>query len=657
MDWKSSLGASNDDSADGPKHSHGPDEQSRFCEACIDLRRKTFGEVRLELRFEFDEFAETCSHIWPEEPEASPVVPFSPNLVYFKAMLLWELAQPYLKFMQGACAVVYWVFPWTSLLCLVAIVVLLLQPVILIIAINGGLLVIVVSSYLQRTLDRPRIASSNSPNITSAGPRNYPINSAEGDLDLSAQGAELGGAGTMDRSTPAAADDSTSAQNLYETVDIENSGTPLMGSVGQGPSVYKKATTTGKIGSKAGKGRGPPLLHPEHTAGDREMEKLCRRVGSSKKLPVVVEGVGKRLFPTDGPVIQQQVEIVILLLVKIRRLFRPLEAMPLLLMVFAIMTNACLQLRLRFNVYILVLCVTLFAHTYYVRRGRALFMGIGEAMRCRQVRLSLSKPSISSTPLPREFQEVEGPGSPDSDFAALPPSPGGDRGGAALLPGYGEMPKHLLFAPPGTTPAQEFPPCTDGGPHEDDNARQQRGNPDSVVSINTGGSISFQGALSSIKTGSRGFGRNILGRSQSTPERTTGSIFPTAVAPSPSTVSARGHEGVQQMEEGFSSSQPRAPKEAREETVLREASETSACGEGDGLNTQHYGSVEEKQPKAKAQKWKGSSHIARFRNKIGGGDDQAYGAIAEEEDHDDDDVGEGGGREWRQRVSKWYGNR
>lgn len=38
------------------------------------------------------------------------------------------------------------------------------------------------------------------------------------------------------------------------------------------------------------------------------MEELCRRINSSKKLPGMVEGVGKRLFPTDGPFIQQQVE-------------------------------------------------------------------------------------------------------------------------------------------------------------------------------------------------------------------------------------------------------------------------------------------------------------------------------------------------------------
>lgn len=32
--------------------------------------------MRLELRFEYDEFAEACSHLWAEEPE-TPVVQVS----------------------------------------------------------------------------------------------------------------------------------------------------------------------------------------------------------------------------------------------------------------------------------------------------------------------------------------------------------------------------------------------------------------------------------------------------------------------------------------------------------------------------------------------------------------------------------------------------
>lgn len=33
--------------------------------------------MRLQLRFEFDYFAETCSHLWPEEPELPPPGPVS----------------------------------------------------------------------------------------------------------------------------------------------------------------------------------------------------------------------------------------------------------------------------------------------------------------------------------------------------------------------------------------------------------------------------------------------------------------------------------------------------------------------------------------------------------------------------------------------------
>lgn len=308
----------------------------------------------------------------------------------------------------------------------------------------------------------------------------------------------------------------------------------------------------------------------------------------------------------------------------------------------------CVRVCNRFNVYLLVLCVLLFSYTYYIRRGRALVMAIGEATRCRQVRLRLSKPS--STP-PLEFQAVEEPGSPGSDYAPLSPPPSKAMGGA-LLPVDGAMPKHLLFAPPGTTPAGEFPPRSYADSTEHNNARQQRGSSGSVISINAGGPSSFQGALTTMKTGGKGFGRNILRRSLSTPERTAGSIFSKAVATSPSAM-ARGYEGVPDLEEGVSSPHTRASKEAGEATVLRGASEAGGCGGEDGLSTQQYGSVEEKSFSAKTHKWKGPSHIARLRKRLGV-DDQAYGAISEEED---DELDEGGGSEWRKRVSKWYGSR
>ncbi|CBJ30628.1 conserved unknown protein [Ectocarpus siliculosus] len=42
-------------------------------EPSIEERRESYGEVRLQLRFEFNELAETCSYIWPEEPPKRPL--------------------------------------------------------------------------------------------------------------------------------------------------------------------------------------------------------------------------------------------------------------------------------------------------------------------------------------------------------------------------------------------------------------------------------------------------------------------------------------------------------------------------------------------------------------------------------------------------------
>ena len=43
----------------------------------------------------------------------SPRQPFSPNRIYYTAILLLELARPYVAFMLEANAVVTWVRPWT----------------------------------------------------------------------------------------------------------------------------------------------------------------------------------------------------------------------------------------------------------------------------------------------------------------------------------------------------------------------------------------------------------------------------------------------------------------------------------------------------------------------------------------------------------------
>lgn len=140
--------------------------------------------MRLELRFEFNEFGETCSHVWPEEPpkpvetvrwfqgqpfsfsvknkvmfwcpllgkrktdpftasrltltltppgtrpgaasfrvwppraaylfgrSAPSLQTFSPNRVYYNALLLQQLARPYASCLQEASATVHWVHPW-----------------------------------------------------------------------------------------------------------------------------------------------------------------------------------------------------------------------------------------------------------------------------------------------------------------------------------------------------------------------------------------------------------------------------------------------------------------------------------------------------------------------------------------------------------------
>eukprot|EP00752_Nemacystus_decipiens_P007785 g6953.t1 len=130
-------------------HSHETEEEMRACEICIKQRRKLFGEVRLVLWYQYDEFAEMCSHTWPEEPLKQGKIHFSPNELYRKGMVCWQMAQPYVGFMKEADAIMCWVRPWRSLLWMVALVAMFMVPPFLIVVINGALMRIVVTAYLK----------------------------------------------------------------------------------------------------------------------------------------------------------------------------------------------------------------------------------------------------------------------------------------------------------------------------------------------------------------------------------------------------------------------------------------------------------------------------------------------------------------------------
>lgn len=43
---------------------------------------------------------------------STSVQTFSPNRVYYNALLLEQLARPYVGFLQAASATVHWVHPW-----------------------------------------------------------------------------------------------------------------------------------------------------------------------------------------------------------------------------------------------------------------------------------------------------------------------------------------------------------------------------------------------------------------------------------------------------------------------------------------------------------------------------------------------------------------
>ncbi|CAM9157875.1 unnamed protein product, partial [Ectocarpus sp. 13 AM-2016] len=231
-------------------------------------------QVRLQLRFEFNEFAETCSHLWPEEPPEPAEMTFSPNRVYYNAMLLRQLAQPYIGCMQGANAIVHWVHPWKSLAWFIALVVMLLHPCLLIVVINGALMRIAILGYLEH---------------------------------FAAQ-----------------------REDDEDDVDVE------MGHAAKGAA---KARAKENISKKS-------LLPPIDAPEDRKMQAMYLTVRKTKKLPAVVEQIGRRTFAKAGLSPQRQVETIGKALTKVRRRFHPLRATQCLSMVVVLASHMLLQLWL-----------------------------------------------------------------------------------------------------------------------------------------------------------------------------------------------------------------------------------------------------------------------------------------------------------------------
>ncbi|CAB1100573.1 unnamed protein product [Ectocarpus sp. CCAP 1310/34] len=135
----------------GPSdHSHQSEQEARACDVCIERRRKRFGEVRLILWYQYDEFAEMCSHTWPEEPLKPPKIVFSPNQLYRKGMVFWEMFKPYVTFLKEVDAINSWGRPRRSLMWMLAVVGMLVVPPVLIVVVNVALMHIAVSAYLKR---------------------------------------------------------------------------------------------------------------------------------------------------------------------------------------------------------------------------------------------------------------------------------------------------------------------------------------------------------------------------------------------------------------------------------------------------------------------------------------------------------------------------
>ncbi|CAM9724582.1 unnamed protein product [Ectocarpus sp. 8 AP-2014] len=127
------------------------------------------------------------------------------------------------------------------------------------------------------------------------------------------------------------------------------------------------------------------------------MDAMLATVSKTKKLPSVVEQIGKKALAKDGRRLQNDLELWGVILMLVRRLFHPLEVKVLLGTIGIIVAHTLLQLGLYFaswiRLYFLLVLVGLFASNFYAWRGRAFFLAVQAARQSRRTRWSITHPT------------------------------------------------------------------------------------------------------------------------------------------------------------------------------------------------------------------------------------------------------------------------
>ncbi|CAN0412299.1 unnamed protein product, partial [Ectocarpus sp. 12 AP-2014] len=251
--------------------------------------------------------------------------------------------------------------------------------------------------------------------------------------------------------------------------------------VGAGVSrdvVHAAGVAKGGMISAAGAGsKKIKKLLPVRGTRDPELRELYERLGSTKRVPAVVNQLGKVFFTKSGPSMQRGLDKMGMMLIKIRQRFHPLHARDLGVTMTALFAHMVLQLWLyvsgRFNLYFVLLVVGQSLSKLYKRWGKALVMGLKQARRSCRTRQALSH---AMSAIAANAAAAAAAGAGGSVFATTPSSPTGRRhppspstaAAAAMVirnPFKFDAANPPAFAPPGTTPALE-PYLNGDGPQQ-----------------------------------------------------------------------------------------------------------------------------------------------------------------------------------------------
>ncbi|CAM9495234.1 unnamed protein product [Chrysoparadoxa australica] len=300
------------------------------------LRRKADwadrGELKLEIQYQFNTFAEFSSYMW-YEPEFQPdLEKFSPNRLYRKAMRAWTLFTPYKDFVLAMNRVQNWEKASESFFWMILLFICLLFPLV------GFMLL---HLWLAKLVHQGQKAHKAADKQRAAGKLRHAAK-----------------AGTHETGT--------------NDAELYNTGITNERQVNAATSSPKRQLFT----------------DPKSEDDDVELQELEEKLMAERKFSKGINEIGRKVLWKHGPTLQWKIDSFARDIATIRRRVHPQSVATYVLSLMALLVHFTVQvtmyLRGWFNIYLAFLLLGRFTQKLYKKHGKHLVAGWYAAVESRQ---------------------------------------------------------------------------------------------------------------------------------------------------------------------------------------------------------------------------------------------------------------------------------